>query len=140
MINLVSNSVKFTADGTVRFSVSGTMQQPGKVMLVMEFADTGIGIDEDKIDTIFDDFTQEEMSTARRYGGTGLGLSIVRRLVDLQGGRIEFRSRKNEGTTVRCEIPFLSGDIGQLKEEAEPLVSVPAEFSKLRVLIFDDEE
>jgi len=140
MINLVSNSVKFTSDGTVRFSVAGIENQPGKVTLAMEFTDTGIGIDEDRISSIFDDFTQEEMSTARRYGGTGLGLSIVRRLVDLQGGKIDIRSRKNEGTTVRCEIPFLAGDTEQLKEEAEPLAAVPAGFDKLRVLIVDDED
>ncbi len=140
MINLVSNSVKFTAGGTVRFSVGCVMDQPGEVRLVMEFTDTGIGIEEDRISSIFDDFTQEEMSTARRYGGTGLGLSIVRKLVDLQGGKIDIRSRKNEGTTVRCEIPFLVGDIGQLKEEAEPLVAVPSELGRLRVLIVDDEE
>lgn len=140
MINLVGNSVKFTIDGTVRFSVAGTENQPGKVTLAMEFTDTGIGIDEDRISSIFEDFTQEEMSTARRYGGTGLGLSIVRKIVDLQGGKIDIRSRKNEGTTVRCEIPFLAGDTGQLKEEAEPLATVPAGLGKLRVLIVDDEE
>lgn len=140
MINLVSNSVKFTADGTVRFSVAGIQKQPGEIYLVMEFADTGIGIDEDKISSVFEDFTQEEMSTARRYGGTGLGLSIVRKLIDLQNGKMEFRSRKTEGTTVRCEIPFLVGDIGQLKDEDEPLLKIPAEIGRLRVLIVDDEE
>ena len=140
MINLVSNSVKFTSDGEVRFSVACVRPGPGEVTLVMEFTDTGIGIEEDKIGSIFDDFTQEEMSTARRFGGTGLGLSIVRKLIDLQGGRIEFRSRKNEGTTVKCGIPFTVGEIGQLNEEAGPLLTVPAGFGKLRVLIVDDEE
>jgi len=140
MINLVSNSVKFTADGTVSFSVAGFGHQPGKVTLAMEFTDTGIGIDEDRISSIFEDFTQEEMSTARRYGGTGLGLSIVRKLVDLQGGKIDIRSRKNEGTTVRCEIPFLVSDTVQPEEEAEPLAALPALFRKLKVLIVDDEE
>jgi CheY-like chemotaxis protein len=140
MINLVSNSVKFTADGTVSFSVAGFGHQPGKVTLAMEFTDTGIGIDEDRISSIFEDFSQEEMSTARRYGGTGLGLSIVRKLVDLQGGKIDIRSRKNEGTTVRCEIPFLVSDTVQPEEEAEPLAALPALFRKLKVLIVDDEE
>lgn len=140
MINLVSNSVKFTAGGTVRISVAGIAKQPGEILAVMEFADTGIGIDEDKISIIFEDFAQEEMSTARRYGGTGLGLSIVRKLVDLMNGKIEFHSRKNEGTTVRCEIPLRVGEPEQLTGETEPVADVPSELGKLRVLIVDDEE
>jgi len=140
IINLVSNSVKFTRDGTVNISVSSITKESPELMLVMEFADTGIGIDEDKIDTIFDDFAQEEMSTTRKYGGTGLGLSIVRKLVDLQQGTIECRSRKNHGTTITCRIPFLEGDIALVSQEAAlvPLV-VPEKVSKLSVLVVDDE-
>jgi nitrogen-specific signal transduction histidine kinase len=80
IINLVGNSVKFTKDGTVTFTVSSTKKQGDEFELVMEFADTGIGIDESKINLVFEDFTQAEMSTTRKYGGTGLGLSIVRNL------------------------------------------------------------
>ena len=140
IINLVSNSVKFTRDGTVNISVSSSTKESPELMLVMEFADTGIGIDEDKIDTIFDDFAQEEMSTTRKYGGTGLGLSIVRKLVDLQQGTIECKSRKNHGTTITCRIPFLKGDSALVSQEAAvvPLV-VPEEVSKLSVLVVDDE-
>jgi CheY-like chemotaxis protein/HPt (histidine-containing phosphotransfer) domain-containing protein len=140
MINLVSNSVKFTRDGTVHIAVKGIRKEHPALILAMEFVDTGIGIDEDKIDTIFEDFTQEEMSTTRKYGGTGLGLSIVRKLVDLQKGTIECRSRKNIGTTIRCEIPFLEGDSNLVNPEAAgmPLV-VPEEVRKLRVLVVDDE-
>jgi len=140
VINLVSNSVKFTKDGTVNISVRSIRKESPELMLVMEFADTGIGIDDEKIDKIFDDFTQEEMSTTRKYGGTGLGLSIVRKLVDLQQGTIECKSRKNHGTTITCMIPFLEGDIALVSQEAAgvPLV-VPAEVSKLSVLVVDDE-
>lgn len=140
MINLVGNSVKFTRDGTVHIAVKGIRKEHPSLILVMEFVDTGIGIDEDKIETIFDDFTQEEMSTTRKYGGTGLGLSIVRKLVELQKGTIECRSRKNIGTTIRCEIPFLEGDSNLVNPEAAgmPLI-VPQEVRKLRVLVVDDE-
>ncbi len=140
MINLVSNSVKFTSEGTVHFSVRSITQKPPAVILSMEVVDTGIGIDEDKIDSIFEDFTQEEMSTTRRYGGTGLGLSIVRKLVDLQNGKIECVSRKNHGTTIKCEIPFMVGDSGLVTAEAGPQLSIPAEVRKLNVLVVDDEE
>ncbi|MFZ2287123.1 MAG: ATP-binding protein [Bacteroidales bacterium] len=140
MINLVSNAVKFTSEGTVHFSVRGIRKQPPEVILAMEFADTGIGIDEDKIDTIFEDFTQEEMSTARRYGGTGLGLSIVRKLVDLHNGTIECKSRKNQGTTITCQIPFLIGESELITPETEPRLTVPPQVGNLKVLVVDDEE
>jgi signal transduction histidine kinase/FixJ family two-component response regulator/HPt (histidine-containing phosphotransfer) domain-containing protein len=140
MINLVSNSVKFTSEGTVHFSIRSIQKQPPEIILAMEVADTGIGIDEDKIDTIFEDFTQEEMSTTRRYGGTGLGLSIVRKLVDLQKGTIECISQKNQGTTIKCEIPFLVGDSELITTEVEPRLTIPAEVMKLNVLVVDDEE
>lgn len=139
MINLISNSVKFTMDGTVHISVGSIRKEHPALILMMEFADTGIGIDEDKIETIFDDFTQEEMSTTRKYGGTGLGLSIVRRLVELQQGTIVCTSRKNQGTTIRCEIPFLEGDSALvIPETGQPFV-VPEEIRKLGVLVVDDE-
>lgn len=140
MINLVSNSVKFTSDGTVHLLVKSIPKQPEEIILVLEFIDTGIGIDEDKIESIFDDFTQEEMSTTRRYGGTGLGLSIVRKLIDLQNGTIECRSKKNQGTTIKCEIPFMTGNGDLIKNETEQPVIVPAEVKKLKVLVVDDEE
>ncbi len=140
MINLISNSVKFTRDGTVHFSVKSIMREQHQIILVMEFVDTGIGIDEDKIGSIFDDFTQEEMSTTRRYGGTGLGLSIVRKLVDLHDGTIECRSKKNHGTTITCKIPFMTGKSELISPERELPVVVPAEVRKLRVLVADDEE
>ncbi|TAL73215.1 MAG: hypothetical protein EPN88_04580, partial [Bacteroidetes bacterium] len=99
MINLVSNSVKFTKNGKVHFSVNGIETQTDEIDLIMEFTDTGIGIDESKLNYIFEDFTQEEMSTARNYGGTGLGLSIVKKLIELHNGSIVCKSMKNQGTT-----------------------------------------
>jgi len=139
MINLLSNSVKFTGDGTVHLSVRSLPKQSTEIILVLEVADTGIGIDEDKLESIFDDFTQEEMSTTRRYGGTGLGLSIVRKLVDLQNGTIECRSKKNQGTTITCKIPLTVGDSEMIKTDEEPTVLVPEEVRMLRVLVVDDE-
>jgi signal transduction histidine kinase/CheY-like chemotaxis protein/HPt (histidine-containing phosphotransfer) domain-containing protein len=140
IINLVSNSVKFTTGGNVRFAVRGIRKEADEIDLVMEFVDTGIGIDEHKIDYIFEDFTQEEMSTARRYGGTGLGLSIVKKLVELQNGTIECKSRKNEGTMITCVIPFLIGDKEKIRMETGPALVIPGFVRNLNVLIVDDEE
>ena len=140
MINLVSNSVKFTKNGSVHFAVSTGMRRPEEIDLTLEFKDTGIGIEESKLDVIFEDFTQAEMSTTRKYGGTGLGLSIVKRLIDLHKGTIDIKSRKNHGTEIICRIPYLVGDISQLKKDDIPSISVPEEISGLKVLIVDDEE
>jgi signal transduction histidine kinase/CheY-like chemotaxis protein/HPt (histidine-containing phosphotransfer) domain-containing protein len=140
MINLISNSVKFTSNGKVHFSVKSIEKKPGEIELILEFTDTGIGIEESKLDFIFEDFTQAEMSTTRKYGGTGLGLSIVKKLVELHNGRIECRSRKNEGTQITCFLPFMTGDEKLVKSESGTLLSIPDELKRYKILIVDDEE
>lgn len=140
MINLVGNSVKFTKDGSVSFSVRSTERQSEEIDLIMEFSDSGIGIDESKINLVFEDFTQAEMSTTRKYGGTGLGLSIVKKLVELHNGTIDIKSRKNKGTRILCRLPYLKGDEKMLKKEFSFPVGIPDEITKLKILIVDDEE
>ncbi len=140
IINLVGNSVKFTKDGTVTFAVRSAEKQGNELDLIMEFADTGIGIDESKINLVFEDFTQAEMSTTRKYGGTGLGLSIVKKLIQLQNGTIDFKSKKNQGTKIVCHIPYHKGDEKQVKKDFRLPVSIPEELTKLKILIVDDEE
>jgi signal transduction histidine kinase/HPt (histidine-containing phosphotransfer) domain-containing protein/CHASE3 domain sensor protein/ActR/RegA family two-component response regulator len=140
LINLVSNSVKFTRNGRVKFSVDYTLNELSGTELILVVNDTGIGIEESKIDFIFEDFTQEEMSTTRKYGGTGLGLSIVKKLVELHHGTIVCVSKKNEGTTVTCHIPYETGDESLVKKEIEQPVYVPEEIRNLKMLIVDDEE
>jgi signal transduction histidine kinase/DNA-binding response OmpR family regulator len=140
MINLVSNAVKFTANGRVHFSVKCPKKKSGEIELVIEVIDTGIGIEESKINSIFEDFTQAEMSTTRKYGGTGLGLSIVKKLVELHNGTIECKSRKNVGSHITCHLPYHSGDEKQIKSDVVPLLYIPEEVQKLKILIVDDEE
>lgn len=140
MINLIGNALKFTLEGEVHYSIDSAFRKPDEIELIMEFVDTGIGIEESKLKLIFEDFTQAEMSTTRKYGGTGLGLSIVKSIVELHHGSIDCKSRKNIGTKITCRIPFLIGDKEKLiKEEKVPL-EVPEEFQKLKILIVDDEE
>jgi signal transduction histidine kinase/CheY-like chemotaxis protein/HPt (histidine-containing phosphotransfer) domain-containing protein len=140
MINLVSNSVKFTKNGTVIFSVKCIKHEQDEIELVVEVRDTGIGIEESKIDFIFEDFTQEEMSTTRKYGGTGLGLSIVKKLIELHSGTLVCESRKNQGTTITCHIPYQRGDEKLIRKETEPALYIPEEIRNLKILIVDDEE
>jgi CheY-like chemotaxis protein/nitrogen-specific signal transduction histidine kinase/HPt (histidine-containing phosphotransfer) domain-containing protein len=140
MINLVSNSVKFTRNGTVIFSVKCIEKEQEGIELVIEVRDTGIGIEESKIDFIFEDFTQEEMSTTRKYGGTGLGLSIVKKLIELHDGTLICESRKNQGTTITCHIPYQTGDEKLVRKEVEPALYIPDEIRNLKILVVDDEE
>ncbi|MBL8235223.1 MAG: two-component sensor histidine kinase BarA, partial [Bryobacterales bacterium] len=83
--NLLSNAVKFTEHGSVRISVARRSKEHGGD-LVLEVADTGVGIPEDKLSYIFEKFTQADGSISRKYGGTGLGLAITKKLVDMHGG------------------------------------------------------
>lgn len=140
IINLVSNAIKFTKNGKVHFSLNGFTKPNGEIELVIEVVDTGIGIEEGRIKFIFEDFTQEEMSTARKYGGTGLGLSIVKKLVELQNGSIDCVSRKNQGTRITCHIPYLTGDAKEIKRDILPPLYIPEEIKNLKILIVEDEE
>ncbi len=140
MINLVGNAVKFTREGTVHFKVSCKRKESEGIDLVMEFIDTGIGIDEDKLELVFEDFTQAEMSTTRSFGGTGLGLSIVRKLVNLHNGTIDIKSSKNRGTEITCILPYMIGDERLIDRSASIPEYIPPGISKLKVLIVDDED
>jgi two-component system sensor histidine kinase RpfC len=108
LINLVNNAIKFTEKGSVILSVrlvGGTESTP---RIRFEITDTGIGIAEDSLDKIFDDFTQADSSTSRAFGGTGLGTTISKELVDLMDGDIGVISALDKGSTFWFEIPFVA--------------------------------
>lgn len=140
LLNLAGNSIKFTSNGEVSMMVSHNPKNNKEVELVLSVADSGIGIDESKLEVIFDDFTQAEMNTTRKYGGTGLGLSIVKSLINLHGGNIEVKSKKNEGTTITCRIPYPVGDEKLVKAGQEAPAAAPPEIKGKRILVVDDEE
>ncbi len=139
--NLMSNAIKFTDTGSVSLDVTRTGGDDRSVLLEIAVSDSGIGIGEDKLETIFEDFAQEETSTTRQYGGTGLGLSIVKRLVDLMGGTIRVESRKQEGSTFTVTLPFSISRNKRIRRKSEraDLRDVP-DFDDLEVLVADDEE
>jgi CheY-like chemotaxis protein len=107
--NLINNSIKFTAAGSITLQISLIETTANTARLCFSVKDTGIGIATDKLETIFERFEQGETSTTRTYGGTGLGLSIVKKLATLQGGSIKAKSETGHGSEFIVEIPFVIG-------------------------------
>jgi CheY-like chemotaxis protein len=130
--NLVSNAVKFTADGEVVVEVLVLRATDEAATIRFEVRDTGIGIPPDRIVALFDPFSQADAGTTRRFGGTGLGLTIAKDLTQLMGGTIDATSEVGVGSRFRVEIPFTPA-------EADVPAPVPAaSLGNLRVLIVDD--
>jgi len=104
LVNLISNAIKFTDKGSVILEVTNDAAQgrPGAIHFIVR--DTGMGIAQDKLSSIFERFTQADASIARRYGGTGLGLTISRQLAELMQGRIWAESIVGEGSTFHCAV------------------------------------
>ena len=113
LINLLSNAVKFTELGHVRLKVSGRVAPAGRVSIVCGVEDTGIGMSPEQVSRLFQEFSQADGSTTRRYGGTGLGLAISKRLVAAMGGEISVESIVGQGSTFRfsIELPVAPGDV-----------------------------
>ena len=106
MMNLIANAIKFTKDGAVKIIISGVTN--GALTDVrIDIEDDGIGIAKDKIDSIFERFTQAESGTTQKYGGTGLGLSISQRLANLMDGTIHVESVLGEGSVFSVKLPLI---------------------------------
>ena len=106
LINLLGNAIKFTAEGSVSLEVTVIKDISEKAVLNFKVSDTGIGIPQDKLDTVFQRFLQAEETTSQKYGGTGLGLNISRQLIEKQEGSIEVKSEHGKGTDFIFDIPF----------------------------------
>jgi signal transduction histidine kinase len=106
LINLVGNAVKFTQEGRVLVGVEWEQRDHRQPLLRISIEDTGVGIPEDKLASIFEKFTQADSSVTRRFGGTGLGLAISKQLVELMGGEIGVKSKPGEGSTFSFTLPL----------------------------------
>jgi len=106
LINLVGNAIKFTEKGGVSIKVNTINSSDDKINLRFDIRDTGIGIPSDKIDSIFQSFTQASSSTTRTHGGTGLGLTISKQLIEMQNGKMSIESEEGKGSTFSFELEF----------------------------------
>lgn len=137
MLNFLSNAVKFTGKGGVTLRVGGTPDPDGRWRLRVAVTDTGIGIPAEKLELLFQRFSQADASTTRLYGGTGLGLAISRRLIEIMGGEIGVDSRPGEGATFWFEAPLAQGGaVGRLV--SDDTMPASAGMAGGRILMADD--
>ncbi|RDJ07580.1 hybrid sensor histidine kinase/response regulator [Rhizobium phaseoli] len=132
--NLVGNAVKFTERGHVFVDVGFETVAGGEIMASIRIEDTGIGIPEEKLESVFDKFSQVDASSTRRHEGTGLGLAITAGLVDLFGGYIKAESQWGKGSVFVVKLPFA---VAAAHLEPKPL---PINVQGARILVIDDNE
>jgi signal transduction histidine kinase/CheY-like chemotaxis protein/HPt (histidine-containing phosphotransfer) domain-containing protein len=134
LTNLISNAIKFTAKGEVRLSLSVISSNSDNELLSFSLKDSGIGIEESKLKTIFEKFTQADDSISRTHGGSGLGLYIVKELISKMGGNITVQSTLGKGSEFTFEIPFrINKEIKQQQNYEEIVV-----FENAKLLIVED--
>ena len=141
LVNLIGNAIKFTHRGFVKIIIKKPQQKSDATLIQLPGSDSGIGIEEQSVGNLFDEFTQADQATTRKYEGTGLGLAITRKLVSLMGGEISVSSIKGEGTQFKVllslvEIDVLeqSEDLNIKKSKDEPTF----EALNLNILIVED--
>ncbi len=136
LVNLVGNSLKFTEKGEISLQVTLESREQDEVILQFTVRDSGIGVDLENLDTLFDHFTQADSSTTRKYGGTGLGLAICKQLVEMMGGHIDVSSPEGMGAVFSFTAHFgLSAD-----KPANVLKAAAGKVPELRILVVDDSD
>ena len=133
IVNLVGNALKFTDEGEVMVSVEEAGSEEGQLQLLFKVRDTGIGVRQDRLETIFDVFAQADTSTTREFGGSGLGLAISKRIVEKMGGDISVESVEGEGSLFQ-----FTGVFGVGPAETGGEASVLRSLEGLPVLVVDD--
>ena len=134
LMNLAGNAIKFTEKGHVLLEVSMAGKENDQCGLQFLVSDTGIGISPEQLELIFDEFSQADESTTRRYGGTGLGLAISKKLVEMMGGSIRAESTLGKGSVFSFNLILPCSD------EPEPEFALDMDLTKVRVLVVDDHE
>ncbi len=138
ILNLLSNAIKFTLKGKITLSVHLLKEDEEKVTIEFAVTDTGIGIPQNKIKKIFENFQQATNSTSKLYGGTGLGLAIVKQLVKKQGGAIKVVSQVDVGSTFSFTLNFRKTNM-EIPEESESfMIELDTTVANIRVLVAED--
>jgi signal transduction histidine kinase/CheY-like chemotaxis protein len=141
LFNFVSNAAKFTSDGKVSIAASA-FKKDGEPFVHFAVSDTGIGIPEDKLASIFEEFTQVDSSTTRNYGGTGLGLALVKKFAQMMGGNAWAESTPGEGSTFILEMPARVVEVDEKTALALKGIDAaiePGAASMGKILVIDDD-
>ena len=138
LINLVGNAIKFTEEGEVSINVRLVNENETAVHLEFSVSDTGIGIAEDKVDSVFERFIQACADSTRKYGGTGLGLTITRQLIELQGGSIHVRSKHGEGSVFTFSLPVQKSTMLSTPTVAPVINEYSGDINGLNILLVED--
>ncbi len=133
LVNLCSNSVKFTERGEIVLRIRSLGRDEGRILLEFVVKDTGIGMSKEQLGRLFQAFSQADASTTRRFGGTGLGLSISRRIVQMMGGDFTVESEQGSGSTFRFTAPFTCPPVTEAADQ--PL---GVSFGGMKALVVDD--
>lgn len=139
LINLVGNAIKFTEQGSVIITGSKIIKDLKSIWIKISITDTGIGIEKDKLKTIFKGFSQADATITRRYGGTGLGLAITQKLVDLHDGKLYVESEPEAGSVFTVELCYKLAE-AQLLEEIPQQELLKPGFNSKQALVVDDDE
>ena len=139
LLNLTSNALKFTHEGSVQVSATLVSQDNGQARIRFSVRDTGIGVSEEKIKALFQPFTQADISTTRKYGGSGLGLSIVSKLIEAMGSRIEVQSCEGEGSTFSfvLDVPIAKTKSNASSQDQLASFELP-DLREQRILVVED--
>lgn len=132
LLNLVSNAIKFSQDGEVLITLNQRQQQ-----LYFAVADTGIGMSQEQLATLFNRFEQADSSTTRKFGGTGLGLAITKQLIELMSGCIKVQSELGKGSKFSVQLPLLPTQEKQLEQQQQQAV-LPPNLAGKRILLAED--
>lgn len=142
LFNLVGNAIKFTDQGKVFVlcrKITNPLASDNRVRLRFEVHDTGIGIQPEKLEAIFEGFTQADSSLSRKFGGTGLGLTISKRLIEMQEGMISVASEAGKGSVFHFELPYNQATSGDIVQAADANRIEPALMKNKYILIVDDD-
>lgn len=139
LLNLADNALKFTKEGQVTITLRVTDKYEDKVRLFFSVDDTGIGIQPEKLESIFNSYQQEHVSTTRQYGGTGLGLAISKLLIEKMGGEIKVKSKPGVGTSFYFDL-WIKASNDSIEDLSKEIETETDKLQNLNILVVDDNQ